>query len=199
MTFFTSEEIADKETFAYALDGGNSQKLKDLEALRKAREEKKLRFFKRRKRYAKSRTNHLARMHNLPEPNNPEALKADRKNCYKCSRRLDSPNAYKKLPIDVQKVLGEDEDIRTICCFCFDGVQMDKEIVQTRLSDKKIRLLVYDPVEAVKLGYDLIQRIKRKIRSYPQCVLVGTFKHDDLDDELAMENLFLSRFPTRWG
>jgi len=194
MNFFENDH-----TFDYALDRGVSQKNKDLEVMREWRAKEQKKELKKRIKKAKSITNHLARTYNLTEPNNPEALKADRKNCFSCGERLHEPDAYKKLPEETQKVYGKDEDIKHLCCSCFLDLEVGKEIIPTRESSKKVRMRIYDPEKAVKLGYDRIKRIKRMIASYPQCILVGTFKHDELDDESIMENMFLSRYSTRWG
>lgn len=188
----------DDDTFAYAGDGGKSQKIKDMEAIRKYNEEKKLKNVDIRIQSAKEKTNHLARHHSLSEPNNPEALVADRRNCYSCGMKLHIPDAYKDLPEDVQMLLGRDSDVRHLCCFCFGSLEVEKEIIPTQLSDKEVRMLIYDPEEAVKLGLDQIKRIRRKLKSYPEAVLVGTFKHDGLYDETDMQNMFLEKFPTRY-
>ncbi len=166
---------------------------------------------------AKEKTNHLAREHGLDEPNNPEALKHDRLHCYKCDMHLHIPNAYKDLPEDVQALLGSDNDVRHLCCYCF-GKMDDGEIIklQDRDSDKKIRMMVYDPEGYVRENADeiheedkqhienlTVERIayyKSKIKKYEHVIsLVGTVKHDNLQEVDDLENTVRNNAPTRYN
>ncbi len=166
---------------------------------------------------AKQKTNHLARKHGLAEPNNPEALKHDRKHCYKCDIHLHIPNAYKDLPEDVQILLGKDEDIRHFCCFCF-GKMDDGEItkLQETESDKKIRMMIYNPEDYVRdnaegihqediehietLTKERIVYYNAKIKKYEHVVsLIGTVKHDNLQEVDDLENTVRNLAPTRYN
>jgi len=166
---------------------------------------------------AKEKTNHLAREHGLEEPNNPEALKHDRLHCYKCDMHLHIPNAYKDLPEDVQLLLGNDNDVRHLCCYCF-GKMDDGEIVklQDSESDKKIRMMVYDPEGYVRENADeiheedkqhiedlTVERIayyKSKIKRYEHVIsLIGTVKHDNLQEVDDLENTVRNNAPTRYN
>jgi len=166
---------------------------------------------------AKEKTNHLAREHGLEEPNNPEALKHDRLHCYKCDMHLHVPNAYKDLPTDVQALLGNDNDVRHLCCYCF-GKMDDGEIIklQDKESDRKIRMMVYDPESYVRENADeiheedkqhiedlTVERIayyKSKIKRYEHVVsLIGTVKHDNLQEVDDLENTVRNNAPTRWN
>ena len=166
---------------------------------------------------AKGKTNHLARMHGLSEPDNPEALKHDRLHCYKCDMHLHIPNAYKDLPSDVQALLGNDNDVRHLCCYCF-GKMDDGEIIklQDGESDKRIRMMVYDPESFVRENADeiheedkqhiedlTVERIayyKSKIKKYEHVVsLIGTVKHDNLQEVDDLENTVRNNAPTRWN
>ncbi len=166
---------------------------------------------------AKGKTGHLARKHGLTEPNNPEALEHDRLHCYKCDMHLHIPNAYKDLPEEVQLLLGRDEGIRHLCCYCF-GKMDDGEIIKLQEnsdSDKKVRMMIYNPEQFVRENADGIhqsdidhietltkERIayyNAKIKKYEGIVsLIGTVKHNDLDDEEHTELSFLKQFPTRY-
>lgn len=166
---------------------------------------------------AKGKTNHLARKYGLTEPNNPEALKHDRFHCYRCDMKLHIPNAYKELPKEVQALFGNDEDVRHLCCFCF-GKMEDGEIIKLQtdeFSDKKIRVMIYDPESFVrenadeihqndindieKLTKERIAYYNAKIRKYEGIIsLIGTVKHDGLEDEEHTELSFLKQFPTRY-
>lgn len=171
-----------------------SAKRKQLKAVEESLEEEKRIIV------AKGNTNHLARKHGLSEPDNTEALSHDRYHCYVCARLLDKPDAYKELDEEMQGVFGEDKDIRTICCFCFDDVELDKKIIPSNMSTKNIRMLVYNPVEAVRMGLDMIESIERKLRRYPASVkLIGTIRHTSLDDELSNETSILSGYSTRYN
>ena len=166
---------------------------------------------------AKGKTNHLAREHGLEEPNNPEALTHDRLHCYKCDMHLHIPNAYKDLPEDVQVLLGNDNDVRHLCCYCF-GKMDDGEIIklQDKDSDRKIRMMVYDPESYVRENSDevheedkqhiedlTVERIayyKSKIKKYEHVVsLIGTVKHDNLQEVDDLENTVRNNAPTRYN
>jgi len=166
---------------------------------------------------AKGKTNHLAREHGLEEPNNPEALTHDRLHCYKCDMHLHIPNAYKDLPSDVQALLGNDNDVRHLCCYCF-GKMDDGEIIklQDKDSDRKIRMMVYDPESYVRENADevheedkqniedlTVERIayyKAKIKKYEHVVsLIGTVKHDNLQEVDDLENTVRNLAPTRYN
>jgi len=166
---------------------------------------------------AKGKTGHLARKHGLAEPNNPEALKHDRKHCYKCDMHLHIPNAYKDLPEDVQILLGKDEDIRHFCCFCF-GKMDDGEItkLQDTESNRKIRMMIYNPEdyvrenadeiheddkkEIVKLTKERIAYYNAKIKKYENVIsLIGTVKHDNIQEVDDLENTVRNLAPTRYN
>ena len=167
---------------------------------------------------AKEKTNHLAREHGLSEPNNPEALKHDRYHCYICDMHLHIPDAYKNLPQDVQLLLGKDEDVRHLCCYCF-GKMEDGEIIKTQTSetsDKKIRLMIYDPESFVRenadeINDDDIQHIEKltkerityynaKIKKYEFITsFIGTVKHDNLQEVDDLENTVRNNAPTRYN
>lgn len=175
---------------------------KELENLEKQKEE----TIKQELKSRKEKTNHLARQYNLPEPNNPEALKHDRFHCYVCDMRLHIPDAYKNTPEDVQILLGKDEDVRHLCCFCF-GKMENGEIVQTstgKEADKKIRMLIYNPEAGVEEDVEEMTKDRRlylqsKLRRYQDTVkMIGSLKHDSLEDERHIEDSFLKQFPTRY-
>ena len=166
---------------------------------------------------AKGKTGHLARKHGLAEPNNPEALKHDRLHCYKCDMHLHIPNAYKNLPKDVQALFGNDEDVRHFCCFCF-GKMDDGEIVklQDSESNRKIRMMIYNPEdyvrenadeiheddkkEIVKLTKERIAYYNAKIKKYENVIsLIGTVKHDTIQEIDDFENTVRNLAPTRWN
>ena len=167
---------------------------------------------------AKEKTNHLAREHGMQEPNNPEALKHDRFHCYICDMHLHIPDAYKNLPEDVQLLLGRDEDIRHLCCYCF-GKMEDGEIIKTQTSetsDKKIRLMIYNPEEFVRenaeeindsdiqhiehLTEDRIAYYNSKIKRYENVIsLIGTVKHDTLQDVDDLIETVRNNAPTRYN
>lgn len=166
---------------------------------------------------AKGKTNHLARKHGLQEPDNPEALKHDRLHCYKCDMHLHIPDAYKDLPVEVQSLLGNDNDVRHLCCFCF-GKMDDGEIIklQDKESDRKVRMMVYDPESYVRENADevheedkqhiedlTVERIayyKSKIKRYEHVVsLIGTVKHDNLQEVDDLENTVRNNAPTRYN
>ena len=166
---------------------------------------------------AKEKTGHLARKHGLAEPNNPEALKHDRLHCYKCDMHLHIPNAYKKLPEDVLALFGNDQDVRHFCCFCF-GKMDDGEIIklQDSESNRKIRMMIYNPEDYVRENADEIhqediEQIKTltkeriayynaKIKKYEHVVsLIGTVKHDNLQEVDDLENTVRNLAPTRYN
>ena len=166
---------------------------------------------------AKEKTGHLARKHGLAEPNNPEALEHDRLHCYKCDTHLHIPDAYKKLPKEVQALFGEDSDVRHFCCFCF-GKMEDGEIIklQDTESDKKIRMMIYNPEDYVKENADEIhqedidqiktltkERIayyNAKIKKYEHVVsLIGNVKHDQLQEVDDLIETVRNNAPTRWN
>jgi len=166
---------------------------------------------------AKEKTNHLARKHGLQEPDNPEALKHDRLHCYKCDMHLHIPNAYKDLPADVRALLGSDDEIRHLCCFCF-GKMEDGEIIklQDNESDRKVRLMIYNPEAYVRDNADEIHKediqqitdltkeriayYKAKIKRYENVIsLIGTVKHDTLQEVDDLENTVRNNAPTRWN
>jgi len=159
----------------------------------------------------------LARKHGLAEPNNPEALKHDRLHCYKCDMHLHIPNAYKELPKDVQALFGNDQDVRHFCCFCF-GKMDDGEIVklQDSESNRKIRMMIYNPEDYVRenadeIHEDDIKEIKTltkeriayfnaKIKKYENVIsLIGTVKHDNLQEVDDLENTIRNLAPTRYN
>jgi len=166
---------------------------------------------------AKGKTNHLARKYGLKEPNNPEALKHDRFHCYRCDMKLHIPNAYKELPKEVQVLFGDD-DVRHLCCFCF-GKMEDGEIVKLQtdeFSDKKIRVMIYDPESFVrenadeihqddinhieKLTKERIAYYNAKIKKYEGIIsLIGTVKHDQLQEVDDLENTVRNLAPTRYN
>jgi delta 1-pyrroline-5-carboxylate dehydrogenase len=190
---------------------------KDKEERLEQLEENKENKIERQVKEAKEKTNHLARKHGLEEPNNPEALAHDRLHCYKCDMKLHIPDAYKELPEDVQLLLGRDKDIRHLCCFCF-GKMEDGEIIKLQEnsdSDKKIRMMVYNPEGYVRdnaeeihkedikqvehLTKERIMYYNSKIKKYEGVVsLIGNVKHNDLEDEEHTELSFLKQFPTRY-
>lgn len=99
------------------------------------------------------KTNSLARKYNLPEPNNPEALKHDRFHCYTCDRELDQPNNYKSIPDEIKSIFGGDEEVRTLCCWCFGRMSADdvKFTAQSgKDATKEIRMAIYDPVNGLE-------------------------------------------------
>ncbi len=166
---------------------------------------------------AKGKTGHLARKHGLAEPNNPEALEHDRLHCYKCDMHLHIPDAYKGLPKDVQALFGNDSDVRHLCCYCF-GKMEDGEIVklQDSESDRKIRMMIYNPEDYVRENADEIhqedideiktltkERIayyNAKIKKYEHVVsLIGTVKHDNLQEVDDLENTVRNLAPTRYN
>ena len=166
---------------------------------------------------AKGKTNHLARKHGLAEPNNPEALKHDRLHCYKCDMHLHIPNAYKDLPEDIQALLGSDEDIRHFCCFCF-GKMDDGEIIklQETDSDKKVRMMIYNPESYVRENADEVheddikhiesltkERIayyNARIKKYEHVVsLIGNIKHDTIQEVDDLIETVRNNAPTRWN
>lgn len=166
---------------------------------------------------AKGKTNHLARKHGLAEPNNPEALKHDRKHCMTCDTHLHIPDAYKDLSQEVQSLFN-DEDVRHLCCYCF-GKMEDGEIVKCQKgkdSDKKIRLMIYNPETYVRanaegihqedindieeLTKERIAYYNAKIKKYEGVIsLIGTVKHDYLQEGDDMENTVRNNAPTRWN
>ncbi len=166
---------------------------------------------------AKGKTNHLARKHGLAEPNNPEALKHDRKHCMTCDTHLHIPDAYKDLSTEVQSLFN-DEDVRHLCCYCF-GKMEDGEIVKCQKgkdSDKKIRLMIYNPEDYVRdnaegihkedikdieeLTKERIAYYNAKIKKYEGVIsLIGTVKHDYLQEGDDMENTVRNNAPTRWN
>jgi flagellar biosynthesis GTPase FlhF len=166
---------------------------------------------------AKEKTGHLARKHGLAEPNNPEALKHDRLHCYKCDMHLHIPNAYKELPEDVQALFGNDSDVRHFCCFCF-GKMGDGEIIKLQDADsnKKIRMMIYNPEDYVRENADEIhqedidqiktltkERIayyKAKIKKYEHVIsLIGTVKHDHLQEVDDLVETVRNHAPTRYN
>ncbi len=166
---------------------------------------------------AKGKTGHLARKHGLAEPNNPEALKHDRLHCYKCDIHLHIPDAYKKLPEEVQALFGNDNDIRHFCCFCF-GKMEDGEIIklQDSESDRKVRMMIYNPEDYVrenadeihqediqdieKLTKERIAYYNSKIKQYEHVIsLIGTVKHDQLQEVDDLENTVRNLAPTRYN
>ena len=166
---------------------------------------------------AKGKTGHLARKHGLAEPNNPEALKHDRLHCYKCDMHLHVPDAYKELPEEVQALFGNDKDVRHLCCYCF-GKMEDGEIVklQDGESDRKIRMMIYNPEDYVrenadeiheddkkdieKLTKERIAYYNAKIKKYENVIsLIGTVKHDQLQEVDDLENTVRNLAPTRWN
>ena len=166
---------------------------------------------------AKEKTNHLAREHGLSEPNNPEALEHDRLHCYKCDMHLHIPNAYKDLPVEVRALLGSDESIRHLCCYCF-GKMEDGEIVklQDSESDRKVRLMIYNPEAYVRENADeindsdiqhiehlTVERIayyKAKIKRYENVIsLIGNVKHDTIQEVDDLIETVRNNAPTRWN
>lgn len=166
---------------------------------------------------AKGKTGHLARKHGLAEPNNPEALEHDRLHCYKCDMHLHVPDAYKELPEEVQALFGNDKDVRHLCCYCF-GKMEDGEIVklQDGESDRKIRMMIYNPEDYVrenadeiheddkkdieKLTKERIAYYNAKIKKYENVIsLIGTVKHDQLQEVDDLENTVRNLAPTRWN
>ncbi len=153
---------------------------------------------------AKAKTNMLARTFNLPEPNNPEALKHDRVHCATCDRLLDSPNNYKQLDLDG---LFDDAEVRTMCCWCF-GKMSDKDIRSTMRTGieatKEIRLAIYNPVESSKAEIEQMTDIRRiqlksKIKKYDERVkFVGNVKHDYLQEGDDFENTYRNLADTRY-
>lgn len=166
---------------------------------------------------AKGKTNHLARKYGLKEPNNPEALKHDRYHCYKCDMHLHIPDAYKNLPTEVQG-LFDDKDVRHLCCYCF-GKMEDGEIIKLQtdeFSDKKVRVMIYDPESFVrenadeihqddikeieKLTVERIAYYNAKIKKYEGIIsLIGTVKHDQLQEVDDLENTVRNLAPTRYN
>jgi len=167
---------------------------------------------------AKGKTNHLARKHGLSEPNNPEALKHDRKHCMTCDTHLHIPDAYKDLSPEVQSLFSNDADVRHLCCYCF-GKMEDGEIVKAQTgkeSDKKIRLMIYNPEGYVRenaegihkddikdieeLTKERISYYNAKIKKYEGVYsLIGSVKHDRLQEADDMENTVRNNAPTRWN
>ena len=167
---------------------------------------------------AKGKTNHLARKYGLKEPNNPEALKHDRYHCYKCDMKLHIPDAYKQLNPEIQALFNNDEDIRHLCCYCF-GKMEDGEIVKLQtdeFSDKKIRVMIHDPESFVRenadeIHQDDIKEIEKltkerivyynaKIKRYEGIIsLIGTVKHDQLQEVDDLENTVRNLAPTRYN
>ncbi len=166
---------------------------------------------------AKGKTGHLARKHGLAEPNNPEALEHDRLHCYKCDMHLHIPNAYKELPEDVQLLFGNDKDVRHLCCYCF-GKMEDGEIIklQDKESDRKIRMMIYNPEDYVRENADEIheediQQIKTltkeriayynaKIKRYENVIsLIGTVKHDTIQEVDDLVETVRNNAPTRYN
>lgn len=167
---------------------------------------------------AKGKTNHLARKHGLAEPNNPEALDHDRYHCYKCDMHLHIPDAYKELPKEVQLLLGRDEGIRHLCCFCF-GKMDDGEIIKLQEDDestKKLRLMIYDPESFVRENADELHKedikeiqlltkeriayYKAKIKKYENVIsLIGTVKHDTLQEVDDLVETVRNNAPTRYN
>jgi len=167
---------------------------------------------------AKGKTNHLARKHGLAEPNNSEALVHDRKHCMTCDTHLHIPDAYKDLAPEVQSLFGNDEDVRHLCCYCF-GKMEDGEIVKCQKgkdSDKKIRLMIYNPEDYVrenaegihqedindieKLTKERIAYYNAKIKKYEGVIsLIGTVKHDYLQEGDDIENTVRNNAATRWN
>ncbi len=165
---------------------------------------------------AKQKTNHLARKHGLAEPNNPEALDHDRLHCYKCDIHLHIPNAYKKLPEEVQS-LFDDQDVRHLCCYCF-GKMEDGEIVklQDSESDRKIRMMIYNPADYVRANADGVHQedIKEietltkerivyynaKIKKYENVIsLIGNVKHDTIQEVDDFIETVRNLAPTRYN
>jgi len=166
---------------------------------------------------AKGKTGHLARKHGLTEPNNPEALEHDRLHCYKCDMHLHIPNAYKELPEEVQALFGNDKDVRHLCCYCF-GKMDDGEIIklQDSESNRKIRMMIYNPEDYVrenadeiheddkkdieKLTKERIAYYNAKIKKYENVIsLIGTVKHDQLQEVDDLENTVRNLAPTRYN
>lgn len=166
---------------------------------------------------AKEKTNHLARKHGLEEPNNPEALKHDRYHCYKCDMKLHIPDAYKQLPKEVQQLFEDDNEVRHLCCFCF-GKMEDGEItkLQDKESDRKIRMAIYNPEIYVRenaeeshqtdvkqiheLTKERIVYYNSKIKKYEHVIsLVGTVKHDNLQEVDDLENTVRNHAFTRYN
>jgi hypothetical protein len=155
---------------------------------------------------AKEKTGVIAREYNLPEPKNPEALAHDRKHCYHCDRRLDSPNVVKQNGLASD--LFEEEEIRLLCCWCF-GNMGDSDIKLTMRSgidaSKEIRLKVYNPEESSKaeieqLVSSKIIQMKVKLKKWKQDVsLVGKVKHDYLYEGDQFENQVMYRAKTRYN
>lgn len=113
---------------------------------------------------ALSKTNALAREYNLPAPNNPEALKHDRLHCYTCDRELDQPNNYKKIPDEIKALFGGDEEVRTLCCWCFGRMSTNdvKFTAQSGMdATKEIRMAIYDPIHGLeeKVEKQLVKKV----------------------------------------
>lgn len=150
----------------------------------------------------KENTNALAREYDLPEPNNPEALKHDRKHCVTCNRKLDSPHKAD----DFDNLFNEDE-IRLLCCWCF-GKMGESEIKSTmksgKTATKEIRLKVYNPEESTKAEIESLIDTKRiqlksKLKKWNQDVsLVGNIKHDYLLEGDQIENSVLYNAKSRY-
>ncbi len=166
---------------------------------------------------AKGKTGHLARKHGLAEPNNPEALEHDRLHCYKCDMHLHVPDAYKKLPEEVQALFGNDKDVRHLCCYCF-GKMEDGEIVklQDSESDRKIRMMIYNPADYVRANADGVHQedIKEietltkerivyynaKIKKYENVIsLIGNVKHDTIQEVDDFIETVRNLAPTRYN
>lgn len=119
---------------------------------------------------ALGKTNHLARAFGLAEPNNPEALKHDRLHCSVCDMRLHWPNAYKDAPEEAQMLLGKDEDVRHICCYCFGKLESGQDLeIQKGEATKEIRMMVYNPREFAERDLEgKLEEEKAEIRAQMQ-------------------------------
>lgn len=218
--FQKTQEEKDREALRKAAEAKRAERLARMEQRDKSRIPLDKKLEKEAEEYndeilktAKENTNYLARKYNLPEPNNPEALNHDRLYCYTCNRRLDSPNAYKQ-DEDLQK-LFDDEEVRTLCCWCFGRMDDDDIKFTSKTGEeatKEIRLAVYNP--EVLLDADITEEdakrlenvpksrqiyIKSKIKRYKNVVnMIGSIKHNSLEDEEHTDLSFLKQFKTRY-
>jgi hypothetical protein len=150
------------------------------------------------------KSNLLARQYGLEEPNHPDALKFDRLHCYTCGMKLHVPNAYRELPEETQLLFGRDEDVRTLCCFCFAKME-ENEIIDIKKGEatKEIRMMIYNPEAVVEGKVEQLTKERRmyiesKIKRYNGISLIGTFKYNSIEGEDMVVNNWLSKFPTRY-
>jgi len=161
---------------------------------------------------AKKQTNKIAREHNLPEPNNPEAMAHDRLHCYACDGHLHIPDAYKSLDSDIAK-LFDDKTVKHLCCFCFSKMSDDELSIFKGEASAEIRLAVYNPEESVNKNVDINGKIKEirrmsdldkirlksRMKKYQHIVnMVGNIKHDYLQEGDDFENIVRNQARTRY-